>query len=230
MLGDIASNEKYGIIIKKWRELFNITQSKLARELNIKQSVISDYENNRRKSPGISFLRKYCISLIRIGKDDKNEEYNSILKMLNIKDKKRKLIRGSFEKLKSNKELLDFFKAHQIILPKKESYFKNFLFFSDNVSSVLTSFPSYKLLKNLKSDEKTVFIFSNVKSGKIPLIILQIISKLNKMNMPKLVVFQSEKFKITNFTKKYARKNNISIMISKLNVDKLKDLLDKYLS
>ncbi|PJA22960.1 hypothetical protein COX58_00735, partial [archaeon CG_4_10_14_0_2_um_filter_Archaea_38_6] len=75
ILGDIAVNKNYGIVMKKWRELFNITQSDVAKELNIKQSVISDYENNRRNSPGIEFLRNYVKALIKVGREEHKKEY-----------------------------------------------------------------------------------------------------------------------------------------------------------
>ena len=37
--------------MKKWRELFGVTQIELAKQIKISTSTISDYESNRRLSP-----------------------------------------------------------------------------------------------------------------------------------------------------------------------------------
>ena len=50
--GEIALSEDPGATMKKWREIFTITQVELAKYLQITVSTISDYESNRRKSPG----------------------------------------------------------------------------------------------------------------------------------------------------------------------------------
>jgi len=50
-------------VLKRWRMQFNIKQNELAAKLGITNSVISDYESGRRKSPGIVFLRKYIVAI-----------------------------------------------------------------------------------------------------------------------------------------------------------------------
>lgn len=67
--GDIALAQNPGAAMRKWRELFNITQIHLATSLKVSSSVISDYEGGRRSSPGIIFLRKYIRALIRVDQE-----------------------------------------------------------------------------------------------------------------------------------------------------------------
>ncbi len=223
--GDIASNEKYGIVMKKWRNLFNITQSRIAKEMNVKQSVISDYENNRRASPGINIIRSYVLALIKIAKKEHPREYNELLKSLNIDEERASLYRGEFKTELNNKRIMKLFNATQVIAPKEEYKFKEFVFFSKNISSIVTNQPSYKLLKELKSNTNRLFIFSNVKSGQIPLITITLLSKINHTDLPKLILFQSNKFKISNLAKRIAKSNNISIMITKMNNEDILELL-----
>jgi putative transcriptional regulator len=55
--GEITLSPKPGETLRKWRTTFHIAQAELASYLGVAQSVISDYESGRRKSPGIhSFL------------------------------------------------------------------------------------------------------------------------------------------------------------------------------
>jgi len=56
--GEIVLSEEAGKIIQKWRNIFKIPQRRLADEMNIMPSVISDYENGRRKSPGIKIIKR----------------------------------------------------------------------------------------------------------------------------------------------------------------------------
>ncbi len=55
-----------GKVIQKWRNIFKIPQRKLADEMKIMPSVISDYENGRRKSPGIKIVKRIVDALINI--------------------------------------------------------------------------------------------------------------------------------------------------------------------
>jgi len=68
--GDIVLAEDAGKTIQKWRNIFKIPQRRLSDEIKIMPSVISDYENGRRKSPGIKVIKKIVEALIRI--DEKN--------------------------------------------------------------------------------------------------------------------------------------------------------------
>lgn len=65
MAGEIVLSKSPGGTIKKWREVFDISQTGLARELGVSASVISDYEGGRRKSPGARMVRKIVEALIR---------------------------------------------------------------------------------------------------------------------------------------------------------------------
>jgi putative transcriptional regulator len=63
--GDIVLSSNPGASLRKWREIFDVTQAEMARRLNISQSVISDYEACRRR-PGVGFVRRFIESLISL--------------------------------------------------------------------------------------------------------------------------------------------------------------------
>lgn len=66
IIGEIVMSDSPESVIKKWRNIFKVSQKMLANELEITPSVVSDYESGRRKSPGIRVIRKYVDTLLRI--------------------------------------------------------------------------------------------------------------------------------------------------------------------
>lgn len=70
IFGDIALSDDVGQAFRKWRTFFRISQRDLARAMGISPSVLSEYEHGRRRSPGISFVKRYVMKLIEL--DTKN--------------------------------------------------------------------------------------------------------------------------------------------------------------
>ena len=64
--GEIVLSDEAGKVIQKWRNIFKIPQRRLADEMRIMPSVISDYENGRRKSPGIKIIKRIVLAMISI--------------------------------------------------------------------------------------------------------------------------------------------------------------------
>jgi putative transcriptional regulator len=68
--GEIVLSNEAGKTIQKWRNIFKIPQRVLADNMGIMPSVISDYENGRRKSPGIKVIKRIVDSMVVL--DEKN--------------------------------------------------------------------------------------------------------------------------------------------------------------
>lgn len=64
--GEIILSSKPGATMRKWRELFAVSQTSLSEAMGLSSSVISDYESGRRKSPGAKFIRRFVLSLLHI--------------------------------------------------------------------------------------------------------------------------------------------------------------------
>jgi putative transcriptional regulator len=64
--GEIILSPNPGATMKKWRELFAISQLRLSEKMIVSPSVISDYESGRRKSPGTRFIRRFVWALLKI--------------------------------------------------------------------------------------------------------------------------------------------------------------------
>src|SRR3989338_7237401 len=70
--GEIVLSPNPGSTMKKWREIFAISQTELAHYLKLSSSTISDYEGNRRKSPGSGIISRFVDSLFEIDKSRGN--------------------------------------------------------------------------------------------------------------------------------------------------------------
>lgn len=55
--------------MRKWRELFAVSQLSLSEKMLLSASVISDYESGRRKSPGAKFIRRFVLALLQIDEE-----------------------------------------------------------------------------------------------------------------------------------------------------------------
>ncbi len=64
--GEIILSGKPGATMRKWRELFAVSQTSLSEKMMLSSSVISDYESGRRKSPGAKFIKRFVLSLLQI--------------------------------------------------------------------------------------------------------------------------------------------------------------------
>jgi putative transcriptional regulator len=64
--GDIVLSKSPARTIRKWRDTFKVSQNELASVVGVNQSVISDYESGRRKSPGVATVRKLVQGLVTI--------------------------------------------------------------------------------------------------------------------------------------------------------------------
>jgi putative transcriptional regulator len=64
MAGEITLSDDAGKTLKKWREIFKISQKDLSQALKINPSVISDYESGRRSSPGIKMVKKMVDAML----------------------------------------------------------------------------------------------------------------------------------------------------------------------
>ena len=69
MAGEIILSSGPGAAMRKWRELFAVSQNRLSEKMILSPSVISDYESGRRKSPGTHFVRRFIWALLAIDEE-----------------------------------------------------------------------------------------------------------------------------------------------------------------
>src|SRR5271155_3031770 len=78
--GEITLSDSPGSNMKKWRELFGISQVELAKYLKISASTISDYEGNRRASPGVGIIKRFVKALLFLDEQKGSEVTRNLQK------------------------------------------------------------------------------------------------------------------------------------------------------
>ena len=212
--GDIILAEDAGEAMRKWREIFEVSQSELASYLGVSPSTISDYESGRRRNPGVKIIKRFVDALFEIDmkrggniirrlKEDKgdHEEYFEVYeftKPLPLKDFTQ-IIEGKVitneEKLSSTK-IYGYVVLHSIkvMLEMPEELFK---------------------VLNMHAIDKA-FIFLDVSTGRSPLIVIRIAP-----NKPRAVVLHGLQ-KVDELAKKISEREGIPIITTRKPISEIK--------
>lgn len=168
--GDIVLSKEPSRAIRKWRKEFDLSQNELAREMGIRQSVISDYESGRRKSPGANAIRKIVLALIAI--DEKKGGFKTReLGMPDIPDG-----------VMASDELRQGVPASKIMkiiqaknMTPEVSILRDVYGYTviDSLTAI-TSLTFHDYYKIYGSTSARVLVFTNVKRGRSPMIAVRI--------------------------------------------------------
>ncbi|HIP25662.1 MAG TPA: helix-turn-helix domain-containing protein [Archaeoglobus profundus] len=167
--GEIVFSDAPGKTIKKWRQIFGISQKELALKLGVSPSVISDYESDRRKSPGINFIRRIIEAMIEI---DKERGYKTISKyrdligfnldvIIDMKEFDRPLHVKSFAEIIEGEMLTNF-----------EKYINGYTIV-DSIKAILT-LNAYDFYKLYGFTTERALIFTKVSTGRSPMVAVRV--------------------------------------------------------
>ncbi|MEB3851058.1 MAG: helix-turn-helix domain-containing protein [Desulfurococcales archaeon] len=172
--GEISLSRDPGSSMRKWRELFGISQSELASHLGISPSTISDYESGRRKSPGISVVRRFVQALIEIDRS----RGGRIVRHL-----ERQLVRGYEEAPFEVHEFYTGIPASEFVERVEGRVFANeqllpntMLFGYTLIDSIktITEVSSREYMKLFGSTPRRALVFTGVTTGRSPMIAVKI--------------------------------------------------------
>jgi len=219
--GEIALSEDPGATMRKWREIFNISQVEFARHLDITVSTISDYEGNRRKSPGTHVIRRFVNALFEIDelkggivsqkfreKEKPVHEYfevHEFARSISLKDFVE-LIGGS---VLTNKDIAESKKIYgytlidsiKVILDMPFSYFQN-------------------LYGNVN---ERVFIFTGVSTGRSPFVVVRV-----SPSKPSAIVLHNiNPEKVDKLATKISERERIPMIITNKSIEKIKESLNR---
>ena len=220
IVGEIVLSENSEKVIRKWRTIFKISQKKLASELGITSSVISDYESGRRKSPGIKMVKKYVEALIKIDSAKGGTVIRSFINPVHNQPLSNAIV--DIKEFGGGVSLSEFCrKIDADLLTKNASIDKHIYGYTiiDSLKAI-TELSFSELVKLYGMTTQRALIFTKVGSGKTPMVAL----KLTNLH-PALVVFHGSDA-IDDVAKRIAEVENIPLAVSRVdNVDKILDRL-----
>ncbi len=213
--GEIVLSSKPGATMRKWREIFRISQQEMARHLGISASVISDYESGRRKSPGVGMVRKFVRALIEIDESRGGETIKKFSPtygeeaILDIRDFPYEI------------SVDDFMKAAEAEIINKEVEFRRPIYgytILDSLKAIL-HYNSFDYLRVYGWSIDRALIFTGVYYGRSPMIAI----RAHPLK-PSAVIYVRP-HKVDELAVKLATLENIPLAVTYLDVKKLKEKL-----
>ncbi|AOL16010.1 XRE family transcriptional regulator [Sulfolobus sp. A20] len=168
--GDIVWSKDSATSLRKWRELFGISQGEIAREMGIKPSVIADYERSRRQA-GSEFIRRYVSALISIDSKRGYKVIKDLSKMFGI-NYPFIVDMGDFSYPKSIDEIIravDGVLINSYVTDKKVYGY----LVTDSIKAII-SLSGMEFYQALSLMVNKVVVFTKVSSGRSPMIALKV--------------------------------------------------------
>jgi putative transcriptional regulator len=219
--GEISLSDDPGATMKKWREIFGITQVELSRHLNITVSTISDYEGNRRKSPGTGVIKRFVLALFEVD----SKKGGVISQRLAEKEKPtdqyfevHEFARGILLK-----DFIELIKGDIVsnadMLPEKKIYGYTLI---DSLKTILEM--PFSFFQSLYGNiNERVFIFTGVSTGRSPMVVLRV-----SPSKPSAVVMHGlDATKLDKLALKISEKERIPLILTRMNISEIKDALNK---
>ena len=213
--GEICLSEEPGKTIRKWREQFSISQQELSRHLGVSPSVISDYEAGRRKSPGISTIRKIVDAFLQI--DERTG--GAVLKQYSLASKTDSII--------SIKEFAHEVLAGELVdniggenLTPAISLDKHIHGYTviDSIRAI-TTLSSFDYLKIYGWSSQRALVFTGVRFGRSPMIAI----RAHPLK-PAMVVYQKPE-QVDELAVRLAELESIPLIRTELAASELVDIL-----
>jgi putative transcriptional regulator len=168
--GEIAISSEPGSVIKKWREIFQLSQSELSKEMGISPSVISDYESGRRKSPGTHFIKNLVESLLK--KDV--EKGGETIKRFTVQTHSDAILKlKEFSRIITATKMLDEINGEIVGKNKAKDVLIKGYTVIDSIKAIV-ELSDETLREIYGSTTERALIFTKVRTGRSPLIAIKV--------------------------------------------------------
>jgi len=217
--GEIILSNKPGATMRKWRELLTISQTSLSEKMVVSSSVISDYESERRKSPGTRFVRRFVWALLKID-ENRGSRFIREFAKLTSSPSMAVLDLREFPIPVRVEYMCKAIKGEIVACANafvKEVY--GYTIVDSNKAVETLSGLEYSQIFGASTDR--ALIFTNVENGSLPMMIVRVSSL-----KPRIVVFHGSK--PDEYSMRLAEYDHIPLIYSALpNVDQLVKTLRK---
>ena len=220
--GEITLSESPGSAMKKWRELFGVTQIELSKQIRISTSTISDYESNRRLSPGVGVIKRFVDALMTIDTSRGGTVISGLNKFTNQEQQKTPFyLIHDFNAPISGVDFNRIIEGKVVANPNYLDSVKLFGYTKMDSLRVILEMSPAEYPKLFGSTTERVFIFEKVSTGRSPLVVIRVAPI-----KPKVIVLHN----VTSVDKlavKIAQVERIPLLTTKLDIEEVYKRLDK---
>lgn len=218
--GEVTLSPEPGRTLRKWREIFGISQTDLADHIDVSPSVISDYESGRRKSPGTTTVKKIVESMLAVDLERGGNvvrAYDNLgmpvganrailaIRELPVPTTVQALAEALHAKVVVNEDRTDR-KLHGYTL-------------IDSIKAI-TTMNSFDYLKLYGWSSERALVFSGIQYGRSPMVAVRV----HPMKPAAVVYHQPEK--VDELAVKLAEADGLPLLVTQLDLDDLKDRLE----
>ena len=219
--GDITLSKDAGGSMKKWREIFGISQTDLAEFLGVSSSTISDYEGGRRKSPGIGVIKRLVQALIELDRKSGSRVTKQLEKDF-VPDTEAIDIHEFFSEI-SGEAFLQKVGGECIANQSRLKDTRIFGYTLIDSLKVILEVPVHEYMKLYGRTPERALIFTKVENGRSPMIAVKIGMFSTDMK-PSIVVLHGTD-KVDRVAVKIAENEKIPLIVTKNEVSDIKKVL-----
>jgi putative transcriptional regulator len=216
--GEIVLSDNAGDVIQKWRNIFKIPQRRLADQIGVMPSVISDYENGRRKSPGIKVIKRMVDAMIVLDEKTGGKIIHDFLDFPSRNVLSSALL--DMREFKSPRTIKNFCKSLNAPLVVRDDLKNNKIHGYSVIDSMkaIMEVSAVDMVKLYGLTSERVLIFTGAHSGRSSMVALKVTNL-----RPGLVILHGSE-RIDELAKRIAELEGIPVAITK--VKKVSDLLN----
>lgn len=218
--GEITLSKDPGGSMKKWREIFGISQTELAEHLHVSSSTISDYEGGRRKSPGIAVINRLVEALLEID----SVKGGKVSSQLTRDDAPKEKVFDvhEFNSSINGKAFLEKIEgdcvANQLRLKELNLYGYTVI---DSLKVIL-DVPVHEYLQMYGKTPERALIFTHVENGRSPMIAVKVGRFATEMR-PSVVVLHGCQ-KVDPVAKRIAENEKIPLIVTHMTLEKISEV------
>jgi putative transcriptional regulator len=219
--GEITLSSDPGGSMKKWREIFVIHQTELAKHLGVSSSTISDYEGGRRKNPGIVVVSRLVNSLIEID----NSHGGKVVKQLEKDfkpDESKAFESHEFASGTKASEIVKKINGNVICLPHKLKEEQIFGYTIIDSLKVILDVPVHEYMMLYGKTPNRALIFNHVENGRSPLIAVKV-GRFSTDMKPSMIILHGDfsKKEVDVVAIKIAESEKIPLITTNMSIEEI---------
>jgi putative transcriptional regulator len=206
--GEISLSNDPGKTMRKWREIFHVSQVTLAEKLGVSPSVISDYESGRRKSPGAKTVKRFVNILLTIDEENGGQIISAFGRLMGVEIPTDIIL--DIRDFASPVKMDHFCEAINAQPVACEELLEQDVYGYTIIDGGLAmrELSGEAFTKLFEASVQRTLIFTNISTGRLPLVAIR-----GSQEKPSLIVLHGVR-KIDSMVTELARKERILLAVS----------------